>query len=215
MDWRRHFQIDWFADFSLFTRLEKSLLMNRFKCKWLATSAITVAFLAFMLVEYSSFRSPRKSWLTPVVECSDENAKAYYLSTFVETGDRDLANEIVSVATSCYVFDGGSYSGERWFWTCTLKSEDMCFRLLSRTPFHTRLPKRPTDLSEMVQYSKDELLQGMIGPLQFQFDESAAASRWFPHLVERGCYFLMTEGDRYYMFLIDLDRCRVYECYQS
>ncbi|MBL8815354.1 MAG: hypothetical protein JNL58_04945 [Planctomyces sp.] len=67
----------------------------------------------------------------------------------------------------------------------------------------------------MVPYSKVELLKGMVGPLQYQSGKDSASVYWFPHLVERGCYFLMTDDDRYYMFLIDLDRCRVYECYQS
>jgi hypothetical protein len=67
----------------------------------------------------------------------------------------------------------------------------------------------------MAGYSQDKLLQGIVGPLQFQSNNGPASSYWFPQLVERGCYFLMTDGNRYYMFLIDLDRCRVYECYHS
>lgn len=190
-------------------------MLNRLKCKGLMHYAIICGVCISIVMAYCGIRSFRDSVITSLVEHTGDKAKAYYLSKLRDSVDLEIATGVLRKATRCYVFDGGTYSGERWFWACTLDSEQACFQLLRQTPYGASVPARPLEVGEMVQYSRDKLLQGIVGPLQFQSDKGPASNHWFPQLVERGCYFLMTDGDRYYMFLIDLDRCRVYECYQS
>lgn len=190
-------------------------MVNLLKSQWLKHYAIICGACLCVVLAYRGMQMLQESFSPRPVEHIDDKAKACYLNQFSDVADQKGAATVLSKATHCYVFDGGSYSGSRWFWTCTLESEQACFDLLRQTPFRANVPVRPLELNEMVEYSQDKLLQGIIGPLQFQSNNGPASSYWFPQLVERGCYFLMTDGDRYYLFLIDLDRCRVYECYQS
>ncbi len=142
-----------------------------------------------------------------------EMAKSYYLERFENLHEREAASAVLGPASRCYVFDGSTFAGSRWCWTCTLESEESCFQLLRLTPLRVNLRNPPLDFKDMIPYEKNKLMQGVVGPLQFG-DESAAIY-WYAHLIDRGCYFLEAEGDRYYLFIIDLDRLRVYECYQS
>ena len=190
-------------------------MVNPLKTQWLNQYAIICSVFLCGMLAHRGMRMLQETFSPRPVEHTDDNAKTYYLNQFSDVANQKAAASVLSKATHCYVFDGGSYSGSRWFWTCTLDSEQSCFDLLRQTPFRANVPVRPLELSDMAGYSQDKLLQGIVGPLQFQSINGPASSYWFPQLVERGCYFLMTDGNRYYMFLIDLDRCRVYECYHS
>src|SRR5688572_23694267 len=91
----------------------------------------------------------------------------------------------------CYLFEGGNFNGENWYWSCTLPSREACFDALHDT--HNRCGAPPSE-NDMHPWGHSEYRVVMDGPAHYH--RKLKTELWDVTSIQNGLYYERADGDR-------------------
>lgn len=138
-------------------------------------------------------------------EYSGEQAAAYLLAQ-----DPQCSSWLTD-ATDCYVWDGSTYSGSKWYWTSVFPDTDKCFEVLAKSVNHC--DGMPLDSDSFNPFVQSEWEDVMLGPPSNGSQQHAKP--WNVVGISNAVYFEHTSFNRLWFGLVDLDQHRIYLHYQT